>query len=498
MLRGDNPKVLVIDDQWGQPTTTMVEDTYGMLPFRFVLESSQDIDGFFRAGRTIERVEKEKEGLAIVLLDIMFGKKNDRLGVEILEKLREKYPVLPILMLTSVEDPETVIKCMELGANEYIVKLPSAEQMGRILQIYTEPRSDDAIYGNSNPIRGLRAQIARITSAPNPSAAVLIVGESGTGKELVARAIWRQGRGMSSPFVAKNCAHAASNLLDDELFGHERGAFTGAEGQRIGLLEEADEGVLFLDEIGSMPLELQGKLLRVLETKKLRRLGGTKDIETDFQLIAATNRMPEGLLKEGLLREDFFYRLNQVELYVPPLREHIEDLPIYIELFVKKFIASGGASYRGRRFSDEATECLRNYSWPGNIRELKNLIDGSLIMSRQETIELRDLPEKVKGKAKAKNNVNAKFLPENRDKWARHLVLSQLRIVAQALELSGGNATVAAKHLFPFINSPNATYIKRFIKRIQEAPWGYNDPEDKEMRDLLEQVNRHTRKGKAV
>lgn len=496
MAGQDKPKVLVIDDQWGQPTSKMIPDTYGELSYEFVLESCQTDNGGFSANLALKRVEQEKEGLAVVLLDIMFGDKNDRLGVDILEKLRHRFPVLPILMLTSVEEPRTIIRCMELGANEYIVKRPSKEEMGRILDVYTNPASDQAIYGNSRAIRQLRAQIARITSAPAPSATVLIAGESGTGKELVARAIWRQGRGPSSPFVAKNCAHADSTLLDDELFGHERGAYTGAHEQHIGLLEEANRGVLFLDEIGSMPLDLQGKLLRVLETRQIRRLGGTKDIKTNFQLIAATNKKPRDLLEKGLIGEDFYFRLNQLELIVPPLCEHKEDIPILVELFIKKFVMGGGESYPGRHFSVKAMECLKNNEWRGNIRELRNVVEGAIIMAKNETINLDTLPERITGKVRNKVKSGGFLLPENDGQWARHRVLSELRIIAEALERTEGNATLAVKHLFPQINSPNATYVKRFIKRLQEPPWGYSNSDDEKIRMLIDQINSYSRGSK--
>jgi len=489
MAKQDKLKVLVIDDQWGQPTSKMIPDTYGTLPYEFVLESCQSEDGGFSDGLAMRRVEQEQEWLGVVLLDIMFGNKNDRLGVDILEKLRKRYPVLPILMLTSVEEPRTIIRCMEIGANEYVVKRPSKEDMGRILDVYTNPASDQAIYGNSRPIRELRAHIARITSAPAPSATVLIVGESGTGKELVARAIWRQGRGPASPFVAKNCAHANSTLLDDELFGHERGAYTGAQDQHIGLLEEANRGVLFLDEIGSMPLDLQGKLLRVLETRRIRRLGGSKDIETNFQLLAATNKSPEELLKKGLLREDFYFRLNQLEITVQPLREHKEDISILIELFIKKFLTGGGESYPGRYFSSDAMECLTKNDWPGNIRELRNVAESAIIMAKQEEIDINDLPDRITKGNKNKKDADTFLLPDNEAQWGRHFVLMQLKTVAEALGRTGGNSTLAVKHLFPLINSPNATYIKRFIKRLQEPPWGYSDPEDQEIKTLIEKIN---------
>ena len=252
--------------------------------------------------------------------------------------------------MTSLDGSVDVVeRAMELGANEFLIKKPTLREMESALGAYTDAGSfggDSAIWGNSPAVHRLRAVIARV--AFGGSATVMVTGESGTGKELVARAIHRQGPRRSGPFVDKNCAFERSELLDDDLFGHEKGAFTGADRRYIGRIERADGGVLFLDEVGDMPRELQGKLLRVLETRSFQRIGGGADVHSDFQLICATNSDPERLVEEGHLRRDLHYRLNQFRIHVPPLRDRPDDITMLAQLFLRRFRSGPGRLLPGR------------------------------------------------------------------------------------------------------------------------------------------------------
>jgi DNA-binding NtrC family response regulator len=331
-------RILLIDDVWGRPGDPQMASRYGSLPYDFLLESAGESAGCHSVESALRRVVSESAHLGAVLLDIMFGASAPRLGLEILAAIRLQYPTLPVVMFTTLEtedNREVAVRCLEMGANDYLEKSAPAELLHQTLQLYVDSTRDDSLLGNSAGIRQLRAQIARVAFSGETS--VLVVGESGTGKELVARAIHRHGPRRRGPFVAMNSAHADSPLTESLLFGHERGSFTGATEPRRGLIEEADGGVLFLDEIADMPIALQAKLLRVLETRTFRRIGGARDVSSQFQLVCATNRRPEDLLGRGLLREDFFYRIATMILHVPPLRARRDDVPMLAQWLLLRF-----------------------------------------------------------------------------------------------------------------------------------------------------------------
>ncbi len=484
----------------------MISTLYSSLPYEFLQEASRESDGTFSSHVAIERLKREMPDVTAVLLDIVFGPKMERLGIEILERIRQHWPSLPVIVFTSVESEsnrELVVQCIEAGANEYVEKAPDAAHMADILSVYTDPGLDYALYGNSGKIRHLRAQIARV--AFGGSVSVLVVGESGTGKELVARAIHRQGPRRTAPFLAKNCAHCDSQLLDSELFGHEKGAFTGADEQRIGLIQEANGGVLFLDEIADMPAQLQGKLLRVLETRTFRRLGGDTDIESDFQLVCATNREPRRLIEEGRLREDFYYRISTMTLNTPPLRSRPEDIPVYVDLFLKKFRARGGASYPGDRVPEAVLDRLQQYGWPGNVRELKNVVERSIILSRSDIIGVDCLPPEI---ARTEPDSTGSLglpsratpavegpLDEDPSTWARARLLAELRLAVEArrrIQKYKGNQWKAEfmRLMYPHCKAANAKGFADLIHRLTSGPWG--EPrwsEDAELRTWVQALD---------
>ncbi len=299
-------------------------------------------------------------------------------------------------------------------------------------------------------------EVYRFLSRAAPTdATVLIGGESGTGKELVARAIHRNSPRAGRPFVTINCAAIPEGLLESELFGYERGAFTGAATQKKGRLELADGGVVFLDEIGELAPALQVKLLRVLQERELERLGGSRPISIDIRLIAATNKDLAAAVKARTFREDLYYRLNVVSLVVPALRDRLDDIPILAEYFVAKFAAK--CKVKAKKFSPEAMAALMNYDWPGNVRELENAIERALVLGVSESIRPEDLPESVLEKDPAPGTHEAKY----------HMAVTQLKkhLILTALEETKGNYTEAARTL-----GVHANYLHRLVRNLNLRP----------------------------
>ncbi len=483
--------ILLIDDQWGRPDDPMIRERYGKLPFRWLLESAEGPEGVYSAEKALVRIRKEQP--AVVLLDMMFGRKQPRLGIELLEMIRSEFPALPALVFTSLESDENrelVVRCMELGANEYLEKTPNADQMQKVLNVYTDKEFNKAIYGNSAPTRELRAKIAR--AAFSGQVNILVYGESGTGKELVARAIHRQGPRRERPFVDLNCAFLESNTLESELFGHERGAFTGATERRIGLLEAANNGVMFLDEIAKMPHSLQGKLLRAVQEKRFRRIGSNAHVESDFQLVCATNRVPEQLLKEGKLEEDFYYRVASATIHVPPLRERREDVPLLANMLLRKCKGDGFAGYPGQRFSGDSLRRMQNYDWPGNVREVENVVKRSLLFSVEETIEVEPLISPTSPRPQKGADSGPVTLLADISTWELGRLTSEIRLALQVKQhvkaYKGGQWKAEFMRLmYPECKAANAKGFDDLIKRLTQGPWGSPKlNENVEIRRLLE------------
>lgn len=320
------------------------------------------------------------------------------------------------------------------------------------LRLATEINLQHNMVGESAAMKEVYRFLSR--AAPTEST-VLVNGESGTGKELVARAIHRNSPRAGRPFVAINCAAIPEGLLESELFGYERGAFTGAGSQKKGRLELADGGVVFLDEIGELAPSLQGKLLRVLQEREFERLGGSRPIAVDIRLIAATNKDLAAAVKAKAFREDLYYRLNVVSLLVPPLRDRAEDVPMLAEYFVAKFAAK--CKVKAKPISLEAMATLVNYDWPGNVRELENAIERALVLGVSETIRPEDLPESVMEKEPAHGVREAKY----------HTAVTQLkkRLILSALEEAKGNYTEAARNL-----GVHANYLHRLVRNLNLRP----------------------------
>lgn len=333
----------------------------------------------------------------VVLLDVKMAGMD---GIEVLQRVREQKPELPVIMISGHGTIETAVEATKLGAFDFLPKpldrdkllvtIRNALHQARLMQ--EKQKLEEAvegkrqILGESVKIKEVLEIIDRV--APT-DARVLITGENGTGKELVARAIHRKSKRADKPFVEVNCAAIPAELIESELFGHEKGSFTGATGQRIGKFEQADGGTLFLDEIGDMSLAAQAKVLRALEEGKIERVGGNKLIPVDVRVIAATNKNIEGEIKKGNFRDDLYHRLNVIPIHVAPLRERREDIPILVKAFIEDVCTRNGLAKK--TISDEALKELAKRDWPGNVRELRNAVERMVILSPGSQVDLRVL-----------------------------------------------------------------------------------------------------------
>ncbi len=385
-------KILVVDDK---PST--LESVTGVLEdIGFEVETALD-------GETA--LKKLDESLPeAVLLDIWLPGID---GLEVLKKIKQDWPVLPVIIMSGHATIETAVKATKLGAYDVIEKPISYEQLELTIRNalkYRDLQEENILLrqkatgrveltGESPAMKQLKEQIAIV--APT-DAWVLIQGENGTGKELVAQTIHRLSKRSNKPMVEVNCAAIPEELIESELFGHEKGAFTGATSMKRGKFDLANGGTLFLDEIGDMSLKTQAKILRILQEQKFQRVGGSRTISVDVRIIAATNKDLEKEIEKGNFREDLYYRLNVIPIYVPPLRERVEDIPLLFEEFMKEF----GAKARGiKRVQPEVFEALSHYNWPGNVRELRNLVERLVILARGEEITVRDLPPNLRNSA---------------------------------------------------------------------------------------------------
>src|SRR5580765_3685500 len=325
-------------------------------------------------------------------------------GLDLVSELHAAKPRLPIILMTAHGTTETAIQATKSGAYDYLLKpfeipefIELVEKALKSARLMTEPvelggagDARDALVGNSRGMQSIYKEIGRIASKP---VNVLIRGETGTGKELIARAIYQHSDRAKAPFIAINCAAIPETLLESELFGHERGAFTGADSRRIGRFEQAQGGTIFLDEIGDMNLQLQAKLLRVLQEKTIQRVGGKETIPIDVRIIAATHRDLEAAIHERLFREDLFYRLNGMTITLPPLSQRTEDIPDMIRYFLRRYGPEVGVA--SPSITPEAIAFLQSQPWPGNVRELENVVRKALLFARDYTIGVDHVKEIV-------------------------------------------------------------------------------------------------------
>jgi len=446
-------RILVIDDE------EEMLDNYSRLIGKMGYECLTERDG----GRAIEMIDSHSPD--VILSDLRMPGMS---GLELLDKIRELNQGIPVILVTAYGDIPTAVESVKRGAFDFISKPFSSEQLRIILErairykaLADENRklkeqlgacAEPEIIGKSEAMREVIEVISRVSTT---DANILLTGESGTGKEMVASVIHSRSYRNTKPFIPVDCAALPENLLESELFGYERGAFTGASTTKKGLIETAHEGTLFLDEIGEMSLTLQAKLLRTLQERVVRRLGSNRFIPVDIRIISATNRDLKRAVQEGSFRDDLYYRLNVIHINIPPLRERREDTPLLALHFLKRFASLHRKETNS--ISAEAMSALEDYSWPGNVRELQNVIERAVIMSDKKVIELKDLPEELH------SNKSIPILPENlsykeaKEAW---LTAFEKNYLQSLLESSSANISKAAERA-----GINRKTIHRLIKR---------------------------------
>ena len=434
-------KILIIDDE------------------AFIRENVSRIlseDGYHvcQASSAQEATEQVASGeIDLALLDLNLGPEN---GIDVLKILKDLDPELLVIIITGFGSVETAVDSLKMGAFHYMKKPFKADALKVIVKLALQTqtlkrevrnlkRTDSCLpgrtpmIGRSASFREVIDQVREIARIPST---VLITGESGTGKELVARAVHDLSARRAEDFVAINCASIPASLLESELFGHEKGSFTSATGRKTGLFEEAHHGTVFLDEIGEMDLAMQSKLLRVLQERTIRRVGGIKDINIDVRIIAATNRNLLDMISSGAFREDLYYRINVFPIHIPPLRERRDDISVIASYFLDTFSRSFGRDFK--ELSAEATRMMEDYRWPGNIRELRNVIERICIMKYGPTLLPEHLPQELRG-TQAGGGLAAVQQSAPQAQMSLETGLDEAvinferNIIRQALEKTGGN-----------------------------------------------------------
>jgi nitrogen regulation protein NR(I) len=406
-----------------------------------------------------------KEDFDVVISDLKLPGLD---GLELVKQLHQAKAKLPILLITAHGSTETAIEATKWGAFDYVPKpfeveelldltakaIQSSRLMSEPVEMGDEKSARTAIVGKSRAMQAIYKEIGHIAAT---SAPVLIRGATGTGKELIARAIYQHSDRAQAPFIAINCAAIPEALLESELFGHERGSFTGADARRIGRFEQAHGGTIFLDEIGDMNLPLQAKLLRVLQEKTIQRVGGKESIPIDVRVIAATHRNLEIAIQERQFREDLFYRLNVVTITLPPLSERSEDIPDMARYFLRKYGREAGVT--APSITPEAIEALQQQSWPGNVRELENTVRQALLLARDFTISaehVRDVLAKSRKPVTTGQQSHSAYISdlldrveggEVRNAFSKMLEDLEPELYAQVIQRAGGNQTKAAEWL---------------------------------------------------
>jgi two-component system response regulator AtoC len=428
------------------PARILVVDDEQLIRWSLSERLTQEGHEVVEAGTAKEALALAGPDIDLVLLDYRLP---DSDGLKVLREIKVSEPDIPIIMLTAVSGVETAVEAMKQGAHHYANKPFNLDEIALFVQkalettalrrevrnlraSRSEPFALGRIVGEAAPMQALRALLQRIASSP--ASTVLLMGESGTGKDLAAKVIHYNSERASRPFMNITCSALPETLLESELFGHERGAFTDARQQKVGLLESAGGGTVFLDEIGEMVPVLQAKLLRFLEEKAFKRVGGAADIRVDVRVVAATNRDLEDAVKQGRFREDLYYRLNVMQVQLPPLREHASDVGLLVRYYVDQFNREFRKQVRG--VTPEALEVLRTYRWPGNIRELRNAVERAMLLADEEWL----MPEHFPMNVGRRSSGQAFGLPEE----GVSLESVERVLVLQALERTGWNHTRAA------------------------------------------------------
>ncbi len=434
--------VLVIDDEVGARES-----------LKMILKNEYEVFLARDAEEGLRQVEKNSPD--VILLDIILPDMN---GLRVLETVKQKKPETLVIMITATKTIKTAVEAMKLGAYDYVTKPFDIDELRLIVnralstqalqkEVQYLREEVDKTFGFGNMIgksKGMKEIFKVIKQIADSKTTVLIMGESGTGKELIARAIHYNSNRKNYPFVAINCAAIPETLIESELFGHEKGAFTNAIEKKLGRVELAHQGTLFLDEIGELSLTTQAKMLRFLEEKELNRVGGSKTIKVDVRLVTATNRDLAQLLNKGEFRKDLFYRINVVPIVIPPLRERKEDIPLLCDHFIKKFSEENSKNVKG--ISKEALELMIHYDWPGNVRELENLIERIMALTSSEFIQVEELPSsmmrvsKIDGLRESILNGKVSF-SKAEEEFEKEIILEALKksnfVLSRAAEMLG-------------------------------------------------------------
>jgi DNA-binding NtrC family response regulator len=453
-------------------TILIVEDEPKM---RRLLELSLGEEGFTTHAAADAEIGLQilnREKIDLVLTDVQLPGMN---GFDFLRAVKRVNASIPIVMMTAYGTVESAVEAMKLGASDYVLKPFSLEEMVLVIrkelsthQLREENRSLREALGQRYQYENIVAQSEKMQSvlalvervAPT-NATVLLGGESGVGKDLIARAIHQHSQRASGPLVKINSTAIPENLLESELFGYEKGAFSGATHTKPGKFELADKGTLFLDEIGDVPPAIQVKLLRVLQDREFERLGGTKTLKVDVRLVAATNRDLRAALEEGSFREDLYYRLNVVSIDIPPLREHKEDIPALAAFFLQRFAKESGAPVKS--ITPAAGKTLMDFHWPGNVRELENVIQRAVTLCPRDALDVDDI--QIDHRTSSSSSSDGPLLPEGMtlEKWEQE-------IIREALRRANGNKSQAAR----------ALGLSRNALRYRLSQMGVPDPPEKE------------------
>ena len=443
MSRGEKVRsVLIVDDEVGARES-----------FKMILKNDYEV--FLAKDAEEAFLQIKVHSPDVILLDIILP---DLDGLKVLEKIKQNDPDIIVIMITATKTVKTAVEAMKLGAYDYVTKPFDIDELRLIItrSLSTKALEQEVKYrreemdksfdfGNIIGKSKLMKEIFKVVKQiADSKSTALIMGDSGTGKELISRAIHYNSNRKNYPFVTINCAAIPDTLIESELFGHEKGAFTNAIERKLGRFEVAHQGTLFLDEIGELSLATQAKILRFLEEKEFNRVGGSKTIKVDVRLITATNKNLNQLIKNGSFREDLYYRINVIPIVIPPLKERKEDIPILIDHFINKFSVENNKNVKG--ISKEALELLMQYEWPGNVRELENLVERVIALTFNEYIQLNELPlsfkniPKINGLKESILDGKVSFL-QAEEEFEREVILDALKktnyIQSRAAEILG-------------------------------------------------------------
>jgi DNA-binding NtrC family response regulator len=422
---------------------------------RNILEDEDfEVEDFANKKTLLKSLAKERP--ALILLDVWMGKDD---GLEILDECKKIYPLIPIVMISGHGTIEMAVNATKKGAVDFLEKPLSIEKVLTTINSVLTKESHtelpdvkleyDQIIGVSPAIKKVKFAISQAAAT---NARVFIYGENGTGKELVAKSIVMNSKRKTQPYVEINCAAIPEELIESELFGFEKGAFTGAGEKRIGKFEHANHGTIFLDEICDMSLSTQAKVLRILQEQRFERVGGAESIQVDVRVIAATNIPVEDAIKEGKFREDLYYRLNVIPIVIPPLRERKSDIPMLLDHYMKQTAIENDMNVK--KIDNEAVHLLINHFWPGNIRELKNVVERLCIMTIGDTIKSKDVKESLQGFKKAEEIFEQGDLKKAKEEFERQYII-------KSLQMNEGNVSKTSKIL-----GVERTHLYRKIKAL--------------------------------